>query len=160
VIRYSDPIQPSPARPPPSSPSGLAAELSRLTLAPLRPRGRRRGPGTPAPERVRWAAPQTGRSAPLTLPSPPGQRGERIEKRAVKSDFGRHDPPIALRRRLGANGGRSPQEAGLSRRRRVGAFAGIALCALALTMAGCGKRNAPQPPADVPTTFPRPYPSE
>jgi predicted small lipoprotein YifL len=31
---------------------------------------------------------------------------------------------------------------------------------LALTLAGCGKRNAPQPPPDVPDTYPRPYPSE
>jgi hypothetical protein len=38
----------------------------------------------------------------------------------------------------------------------------ITLCALilALGLAGCGKRNAPQPPPDVPDTFPRTYPSE
>jgi hypothetical protein len=38
----------------------------------------------------------------------------------------------------------------------------LALCALilALGLASCGKRNAPQPPPDVPDTFPRTYPSE
>jgi hypothetical protein len=44
--------------------------------------------------------------------------------------------------------------------RRVRVFAGIALCVLPLALAGCGKRNAPQPPPDVPNTYPRPYPSE
>ena len=34
------------------------------------------------------------------------------------------------------------------------------LFAAALAMAGCGKRNAPQPPPDVPNTYPRAYPSE
>jgi hypothetical protein len=40
--------------------------------------------------------------------------------------------------------------------------AGIALCALALSLAlaACGKRNAPTPPPDEPNTYPRPYPSE
>jgi len=38
----------------------------------------------------------------------------------------------------------------------------LVLCALALTLAlaGCGKRNAPEPPPGVPDTYPRPYPSE
>lgn len=41
----------------------------------------------------------------------------------------------------------------------------VSLCALlvvmfSLALAGCGKRNAPQPPPDVPNTYPRPYPSE
>ena len=38
----------------------------------------------------------------------------------------------------------------------------LVLSALALTLvlAGCGKRNAPQPPPDVPDTYPRTYPSE
>jgi hypothetical protein len=38
----------------------------------------------------------------------------------------------------------------------------LVLCALALTLAlaGCGKRNAPEPPPDVPDTYPRTYPSE
>jgi hypothetical protein len=31
---------------------------------------------------------------------------------------------------------------------------------ICVTLAGCGKRNAPQPPPDVPNTYPRPYPSE
>jgi hypothetical protein len=39
---------------------------------------------------------------------------------------------------------------------------GITLLALILSLAlgGCGKKNAPQPPPDVPNTYPRPYPSE
>jgi hypothetical protein len=38
----------------------------------------------------------------------------------------------------------------------------IALITLVLTipLAACGKRGAPQPPPDVPNTYPRPYPSE
>ena len=43
-------------------------------------RGEREGPRS---GRVRWAVPRTGLSAPLTLPSPPGQRGERINKRRL-----------------------------------------------------------------------------
>ena len=31
---------------------------------------------------------------------------------------------------------------------------------LSLALAGCGKRNAPEAPPDVPNTYPRPYPSE
>jgi hypothetical protein len=40
--------------------------------------------------------------------------------------------------------------------------AGITLLALILSLGlgGCGKKNAPQPPPDVPITYPRPYPSE
>jgi len=40
--------------------------------------------------------------------------------------------------------------------------AGLALVALVLALAltGCGRRNLPEPPPDVPNTFPRPYPSE
>ena len=44
-----------------------------------------------------------------------------------------------------------------------GAFrAGLALVAivLALALTGCGRRNLPDPPSDVPNTYPRPYPSE
>jgi hypothetical protein len=39
---------------------------------------------------------------------------------------------------------------------------GVTLCAIILSLAleGCAKKNAPQPPPDVPNTFPRPYPSE
>jgi precorrin-8X/cobalt-precorrin-8 methylmutase len=54
--------------------------------APLRPSGGRgRGPSR-SDRRVRWASPQTGPlqtspAAPLTQPSPPGRRGERIETR-------------------------------------------------------------------------------
>ena len=31
---------------------------------------------------------------------------------------------------------------------------------LTLTLAGCGKRNAPEPPPDIRDTYPRTYPSE
>jgi hypothetical protein len=56
--------------------------------APLRPSGGRgRGPGATAPGKVRWAAPQTSVTAPLTLPSPPGRRGERGEERVIGSKF-------------------------------------------------------------------------
>jgi hypothetical protein len=49
--------------------------------APLRPSGGRgRGPSRSG-GRVRWAVSRTGWSATLTLPSPPGRRGERISKR-------------------------------------------------------------------------------
>jgi hypothetical protein len=39
---------------------------------------------------------------------------------------------------------------------------GLTLCAviISLALSGCGKKNAPQPPPDVPNTYPRPYPSE
>jgi hypothetical protein len=42
---------------------------------------------------------------------------------------------------------------------RIRVFAGVAIL-LVLAIAGCGKRNAPQPPPDVPHTYPRPYPNE
>jgi predicted small lipoprotein YifL len=39
-------------------------------------------------------------------------------------------------------------------------IAGIALLlVLAVALAACGKKGAPQPPPDVPNTFPRTYPS-
>jgi predicted small lipoprotein YifL len=31
---------------------------------------------------------------------------------------------------------------------------------LSLSLTGCGKRGTPEPPPDVPNTFPLPYPSE
>jgi hypothetical protein len=34
------------------------------------------------------------------------------------------------------------------------------ILALSVALAGCGKRNAPTAPPDVPDTYPRPYPSE
>jgi hypothetical protein len=43
---------------------------------------------------------------------------------------------------------------------RYGRATAILVIVLALAITGCGKRNAPQPPPDVPTTYPRPYPSE
>jgi hypothetical protein len=52
----------------------------------------------------------------------------------------------------------------LSAAKRVRAFASVTLClfllGLPLALAGCGKRNAPEPPPGVPNTYPRPYPSE
>jgi hypothetical protein len=36
----------------------------------------------------------------------------------------------------------------------------LIMLSLALVLAGCGKRNAPTAPPDVPDTYPRPYPSE
>ena len=54
--------------------------------APLRPSGGRgRGPRS---GRVRWVAPRTGTSAPLTLPSPPARRGERLKSAPFEPNFG------------------------------------------------------------------------
>ena len=36
----------------------------------------------------------------------------------------------------------------------------MALLLIAAVLAGCGKKNSPQPPPDVPNTYPRTYPSE
>jgi hypothetical protein len=46
--------------------------------------------------------------------------------------------------------------------RRVRVMHGLTLCAilLSLVLGGCGKKSAPQPPPDVPNTYPRPYPNE
>jgi TolB-like protein/class 3 adenylate cyclase len=53
--------------------------------APLRPSGGRgRGPRS---GRVRWAVLRTGTSAPLTQPSPPGQRGERVKSASFELNF-------------------------------------------------------------------------
>jgi hypothetical protein len=63
------------------------AELLRFSAEAIpNPTGltRGRGPGAIAPGRVRWVAPQTASSAPLTLPSPPGRRGERDRKPALR----------------------------------------------------------------------------
>ena len=35
----------------------------------------------------------------------------------------------------------------------------LLLMVIVLALAGCGKKGAPQPPPDVPNTFPRAYPS-
>ncbi len=35
----------------------------------------------------------------------------------------------------------------------------LSLALLALALSGCGKKNEPAPPKDVPNTYPRPYPS-
>jgi hypothetical protein len=39
-------------------------------------------------------------------------------------------------------------------------FATLVFLSLSLSLAGCGKRNAPTAPPDVPDTYPRAYPSE
>jgi hypothetical protein len=46
------------------------------------------------------------------------------------------------------------------RSERVGGSLLIVAVFLSLTLTGCGKKGPPEPPADVPNTFPRPYPSE
>ncbi len=35
----------------------------------------------------------------------------------------------------------------------------LILAVIALALAGCGKKGAPQPPPDQPNTYPRTYPS-
>jgi len=46
------------------------------------------------------------------------------------------------------------------RQPRRTALAVAPLVLLAVALAGCGKKNAPQPPPDEPNTYPRTYPSE
>jgi predicted small lipoprotein YifL len=41
-----------------------------------------------------------------------------------------------------------------------GVSAALALLILALSLAACGKKAAPEPPPGVPNTFPRTYPSQ
>jgi len=48
---------------------------------------------------------------------------------------------------------------GRSWRSLVSGFAFL-ITILFLALSGCGKKNAPQPPPDVPHTYPRSYPSE
>ena len=36
----------------------------------------------------------------------------------------------------------------------------LAVLLIAVALAGCGKKGNPQPPPDVPNTYPRGYPSE
>jgi len=47
-------------------------------------------------------------------------------------------------------------------RRREVVTTGLSIVAgvLSLALTGCGRRNAPEAPPDVPNTYPRPYPSE
>jgi len=82
---------------------------------------------------------------PLTPPlSPQTGRGRR--------------EPFALRER-GEGGARVSGRVRGRCDQSVGAVIFLAFV-LSLALAGCGKRNAPQPPPDVPNTYPRPYPSE
>jgi hypothetical protein len=46
------------------------------------------------------------------------------------------------------------------RSERVGSSLLTAAVVLSLALTGCGKKGPPEPPPDVPNTFPRPYPSE
>jgi predicted small lipoprotein YifL len=48
----------------------------------------------------------------------------------------------------------------LPRRPRAIAALVLLVAALALPLAGCGKKGAPSPPADQPNTYPRSYPRE
>src|SRR5271168_2573549 len=57
--------------------TGIREEPQAFPKAPLRPSGGRGRDPTRRVGGVRWAAPQIASSAPLTLPSPPGRRGER-----------------------------------------------------------------------------------
>ena len=84
----------------------------------------------------------------LTRPSPrpsPRKRGEGICHLA---------PSPRLR---GEGGARA---SGRVRGSRVLRFGTLIMLSLSLVLAGCGKRNAPTAPPDVPDTYPRPYPSE
>jgi predicted small lipoprotein YifL len=39
-------------------------------------------------------------------------------------------------------------------------YRALTVLLIALALAGCGKKGNPQPPPDVPNTYPRTYPSE
>ena len=43
------------------------------------------------------------------------------------------------------------------RRRKIAPL--LVLLLMAVALAGCGKKGAPQPPPDEPNTFPRSYPN-
>jgi predicted small lipoprotein YifL len=46
------------------------------------------------------------------------------------------------------------------RPRRAAALLALFLALLVLPLAACGKKGAPSPPADEPSTYPRSYPRE
>ena len=87
-------------------------------------------------------------SPTITLPRSRGREGWGQTARGRKQ-------PLAPRER-GEGGARDSGRVRGSGARHVVIMALLLL--LALT--GCGKRNAPEPPPDVPDTYPRTYPSE
>jgi predicted small lipoprotein YifL len=64
--------------------------------------------------------------------------------------------PLSPHRR----GERGTRASGRVRGRAVLSIGALVIVALPLALAGCGKRNAPEAPPDVPNTYPRSYPSE
>ncbi len=83
------------------------------------------------------------RKHPLTLPSP--QRGEGSS--FCLSPLGERKGPVAQRW----------EGEGVFSRTVVPI---LAMLLIAVTLAGCGKKGAPSPPAGVPNTYPQNYPRE
>jgi len=73
------------------------------------------------------------RPQPINFPSPPHKRGPRGSEHGAGRPW-------------------TPACAGATMQITVAIL-------LSLALAGCGKRNDPVPPPDVPITYPRPYPS-